>query len=351
MNDILAPLIEILEQGRPVVRATILTHEGSTPRSAGSRMLLCADDSNGGGRMRIAAGTVGGGLVEAHVMLRALEVLADGVRAVESFDLTGELAAGADMICGGKLRVFLERLEPEALELFQALAAELERGEGGLLLTPLDNGKGHQDRASLLLSDGRVRGAALPPALEQTARVQGKNINAPILLSVSGSDFVLEPWAAASPLTLLGAGHVSRSTAQVAALAGFQVLVLDDRPDFASAERFPEAKTRVLPSFADALKDVPCGPGCFLVIVTRGHVHDADVLAQALRTKAGYIGMIGSRRKRDAVYDRLRGQGFTEADLARVHCPIGLEIGAETPEEIAVSIIAELIKCRARMND
>ncbi|MDR3641161.1 MAG: XdhC family protein [Humidesulfovibrio sp.] len=343
MNDILEPLIALLEQGRPVVRATILTHEGSTPRSAGSRMLLCADSD---GNTRIAAGTVGGGLVEARVMTRALQVLADGQRAVESFDLTGELAAGADMICGGRLRVFLERLEPTALELFRPLSAGLERGQGGLLLTPLGGGEG---QASLLLSGGRALGEGLPPALEQAARDQGQAINAPVLLSFGGADYVLEPWTAANPLAILGAGHVSRSTAQVAALAGFQVLVLDDRPDFANAERFPGARTRVLPDFADALKDVPCGPGCFLVIVTRGHVHDAEVLAQALRTKADYIGMIGSRRKRDAVYDRLRGQGFTETDLARVRCPIGLDIGAETPEEIAVSIAAELIQVRAQL--
>lgn len=133
----------------------------------------------------------------------------------------------------------------------------------------------------------------------------------------------------------------------MAALAGFDVLVLDDRADFANAERFPFCRTRVLPSFGDALAGVPCGPGCFLVIVTRGHVHDAGTLALALRTRAGYIGMIGSRRKRDAVYDRLRGQGFTDADFARVRCPIGLDIGAETPEEIAVSIVAELIAHRA----
>ncbi|MDP3428020.1 MAG: XdhC family protein, partial [Humidesulfovibrio sp.] len=122
-----------------------------------------------------------------------------------------------------------------------------------------------------------------------------------------------------------------------------------DRAEFASAERFPQAQTRVLDSYGDCFAGLAAGPEAFVVIVTRGHVHDAEVLAQALRTRAGYIGMIGSRRKRDAVYALLRGQGFGEADLGRVRCPIGLEIGAETPEEIAVSIIAELIACRARL--
>jgi xanthine dehydrogenase accessory factor len=341
MNDFLQPLVELLAQGQPVVRAVILTQEGSTPRSAGSRMLL----AGGNGALRIVTGTVGGGLVEARVMARAAQVLAEGERAVESFDLTGELAAGADMICGGRLRVFLERLGPGDLALHRQLAASLERGERALLFTPLGAGL-----PSLLTEGSPALGAPLPEALERNARELGTTISAPVLLAdpdTPGAHFVLEPWAAANPLAILGAGHVSRATAQVAAIAGFDVLVLDDRPDFANAERFPFARTRVLQNFADALKDVPSGPGAFLVIVTRGHVHDADVLAQALRTRAGYIGMIGSRRKRDAVYDRLRGQGFTEADFTRVHCPIGLDIGAETPEEIAVSIVAELIQMRA----
>jgi len=343
MNDILQPLLELLERNENVVRATILTHQGSTPRSAGSRMLLVP---NGEGGMRIAAGTVGGGLVEAQVMARSAQVYAEGMRCVEAFELTGELAAGADMICGGSLRVFLERLGPEDLDLCRNLAESLARGERCLLLTPLISG-----HPALLRADGARLGAELSPAQEQAARSKGADITAPVPLKVEGLDFVLEPWAASSPLAIFGAGHVSRPTAQVAALAGFRVTVLDDRPDFANAERFPAAEVRVLPDFSSALAHVHAGPGSFLVIVTRGHVHDADVLAQCLRTGAGYIGMIGSLRKREAVYNRLLGQGITQADLARVHCPIGLDIGAETPEEIAVSIVAELIQVRAEMGN
>lgn len=347
MNDILAPLITLLERGETSVRATIITHEGSTPRSAGSRMLLEAD---GGGSVRIAAGTVGGGLVEACVMRTAAQALADGQRRIESFDLTGELAAGADMICGGRLRVFIEPIAPDALPLFRALDQALREGERRLLLTPLSGGPSCLLGASGPESTPGLP-APLPLGLPEFARTQAAGINAPIALAHGGETFVLEPWTPAPPLTIVGAGHVSRPTAQIAALAGFRVLVLDDRPEFANAQRFPQAETRVLPGFADVFADAPAGPGASIVIVTRGHVHDADTLAQALRTTAGYIGMIGSRRKRDAVYDRLRSQGFTEADLARVHCPIGLPIDAETPEEIAVSIVAELIQARAQARE
>jgi len=340
MSDLLSTLLGCLEQGEDLVQAIILTHEGSTPRSAGSRMLLAGA---GGGIARIAAGTVGGGLVEARVMTEGAQVLADGQRRVVSFDLTGELAAGADMICGGRLRVFLERLTPADLPLLRRLEQGVAQGLGCLRLVPLDEGA-----PALLLPGGGGCGAELSAELELAVRRAGEGIAAPVALEHAGASHVLDPWVGASPLYIFGAGHVSRPTAQVAALAGFRVTVLDDRPEFANAGRFPQAETKVLEGYDDCFASLSAGPGAFVVIVTRGHVHDAEVLAQALRTSAGYIGMIGSRRKRDAVYQRLRGQGFTDADLARVHCPIGLDIGAETPEEIAVSISAELISHRAK---
>jgi len=359
MNDILRILINHLERDEHLVQASILTHEGSTPRSAGSRMLLSAGQGDQSTRVktRIVAGTVGGGLVEARVMEAGAQVLADGQRRVESFDLTGELAAGADMICGGRLRVLLERLGPADLGLLRGLAHALEAGKRCLRLIPLDlpdqadqpdqAGQPGQGRPTLLLPEGRSLGAPLPPELEQAARQAGEDIAAPVALTHAGASYALEPWAAASPLFIFGAGHVSRPTAQIAALVGFRVTVLDDRAEFANAGRFPQAKICVLGSYADCFAGLHTGPEAFVVIVTRGHAHDAEVLAQALATRAGYIGMIGSRRKRDAVYERLRGQGFTDADLARVRCPIGLGIGAETPEEIAVSINAELVQARA----
>jgi xanthine dehydrogenase accessory factor len=340
MNGILQALLERLADGESLVHAAILTHEGSTPRSAGSRMLLSQGENPG--QVRIIAGTVGGGLVEAQVMRSGAEVLANGQRRVENFDLTKELAAGADMICGGRLSILLERLEPAQLPLWRRLATALAHGHRCLRLVPLLPGD-----AALLLPGDEVFGSLTGSELAQAARQAGADIAAPMPFSHTGRSFALEPWTAASPLLIFGAGHVSRPTAQVAALCGFAVTVLDDRLDFANAARFPQAETRVLQSFTGCFHGLPCGPEAFVVIVTRGHAFDAEVLAQALGTRAGYIGMIGSRRKRDAVYQRLRGQGFTDADLARVHCPIGLDIGAETPEEIAVSIVAELIQRRA----
>ncbi len=349
MTDMWELLTARLASGQSVVRAAIVTQEGSAPRTAGASMLVFPD--------RGAWGTVGGGLVEARVLEAAAEVLASGTPRIMDFDLTGEMAAGADMICGGSLRVFVERLDPDMAALFLILQARLSAGERCLLATPLEPGS---DRV-LLAADGRRIGPALPAlpvgsagsgratnAACRTLARAGADIQAPVCVTVERVRYFLEPCQGRPRLFLIGAGHVSRATAQVASLAGFSVIVLDDRPDFANRERFPTAfEVAVIPSLDTCLAGRTITSRDLMVVVTRGHLHDASVLAQTLATPAGYVGMIGSRRKRDAIYDRLRATGVTETDLARVYAPVGLDIGAETPEEIAISIVAELIAARA----
>jgi Xanthine and CO dehydrogenases maturation factor, XdhC/CoxF family len=141
---------------------------------------------------------------------------------------------------------------------------------------------------------------------------------------------------------------VAPCTAEAAARVGFRVVVMDDRSEFANQERFPSAdEIRALPSFAGCFQGEDIDRDAYLVIVTRGHLHDMEVLEQALQTGAGYIGMIGSRKKRNSIYVRLMDKGVTEAQLEQVRCPIGLAIEADTPEEIAVSVVGELIYQRA----
>ena len=155
---------------------------------------------------------------------------------------------------------------------------------------------------------------------------------------------------AAGTVYLFGAGHVSLQTAILAKRVGFETVVLDDRMEFANRCRFSDADdVRVLASFEQAFEGLEIHADSYLVILTRGHLHDKTVLQQALKTPAGYIGMIGSRKKRDAVYRALEKEGFSSADFEKVHCPIGLSIGAQSPEEIAVSIVAEMIHARSLM--
>lgn len=163
---------------------------------------------------------------------------------------------------------------------------------------------------------------------------------------------MIEPIDTAGSVFIFGAGHVSRSLAGFTKTVGFYTVVLDDRAEFANRERFPDSdEVLVLESFTDCLAALPIDESSFIVIVTRGHVNDLVVLAQALKTRAGYIGMIGSRRKCEMIFQELRRSGYGEADLRRVNAPIGLPIRAETPEEIGISITAEMIAARAKLND
>ena len=164
-----------------------------------------------------------------------------------------------------------------------------------------------------------------------------------------GQEYLIESYSVAGTVFIFGAGHVARQVAAISKRVGFTTLVLDDRKEFASPDRFPDAdRILVLDTFEDALQELSLDSDSYIVILTRGHRHDQTVLSQALKTDARYIGMIGSRRKRDTIYRNLLDDGFTTKDIDRVHSPIGIDIQAETPEEIGVSIVAELILERAK---
>jgi xanthine dehydrogenase accessory factor len=158
-------------------------------------------------------------------------------------------------------------------------------------------------------------------------------------------EIFVEPILPQPMIYLFGGGHVSTAVARVAYQAGFTIGIVDDRESFANTERFPMA-SEIYSSYEDAFENIRPNSSSYLVIVTRGHKDDMRVLAWAVRTEAKYIGMIGSKRKVIAVYKALEKEGFAPEDFDRVHAPVGLEIGALTPEEIAVSITAELIAIR-----
>ena len=144
---------------------------------------------------------------------------------------------------------------------------------------------------------------------------------------------------------MVGAGHIAQPMAHLGALLGYRVTVLDDRPDFATRERFPDADRLVRADFSDPFADIPIHERCHLLLVTRGHKYDYECLIRALRADPApaYIGMIGSRRRVRATYVQLLEEGIDRSLIDRIHAPVGLDIGAETPEEIAVAVAAELI--------
>jgi len=158
----------------------------------------------------------------------------------------------------------------------------------------------------------------------------------------------LEPHRPRPELVIVGAGHIARPLCAVGALLGFRVAVLDDRPEFATRERFPEAAVVLRADFSDPFRDVPIHGGTHLVLVTRGHKYDFDALLDVLRRPEApaYVGMVGSRRRVRAALEQLVREGIDPARLAAIHAPIGLDIGAETPEEIAIAIAAEIVRLR-----
>lgn len=345
MDPVVVAACQLLAQDRAFVLATIICLEGSAPRTAGTRMLITTEQE--------IFGTIGGGLLEAETMQAAIRMNRDKPARILDFDLTHQQAAKLEMICGGRVKVLLDFIQPcaESRRLFNDWLEALVQGRTVMFLSVVTGGDHHVESiAHGLFKDGRHFDSAvkLPPDVQLKLMAKISGTRQVHVLDTPQGYVVADPGQITTPLFIFGAGHVARPTAHLAVLAGFGVVVLDDRSEFVSAERFPEAQTlHTLSSFETAFKDLTVTSNAYIVILTRGHLHDRTVLAQALKTPAAYIGMIGSRRKRDAIYESLMADGFSADDIARVYSPIGLAIGADTPEEIAVSIVAELIAVRS----
>lgn len=343
---ILEQLTECLAGREPVVLITILRLRGSGPRRAGSKMLVLATGAT--------TGTIGGGWLEAEAIGSAKRVLRTGQSETLTLSLNQEAAAESGMTCGGTVDLLVECVDgsdPAIIEFFGRVAAMVESHRPGFLVTLVDQSTRTTKVSRGLVDErGKLIAGSLPTWDDQPWAAGVAASTQPTLWHEGERLGFVDPLNPPKTVWIFGAGHVAESLAPLCTLVDFRVVVLDDRAEFANSERFPMAtQVRVVPTYANALDDLPIGVDALVVIVTRGHLWDQVVLAQALRMEAGYIGMIGSRRKRDTIYRALREEGFGAAELQRVHCPIGLAIGAETPQEIAVSIVAELIAVRAGM--
>lgn len=340
----------LLQEGQKVVLASIIKQVGSSPRAIGTKCIVLEDGS--------IKGTIGGGLLEYQVMERAKESLKEGKSTIIHFKLTGDEVAKSDMLCGGVVDVYLEPLFPEnavARDIFKRISSFINEGRKGLLLTLVSDGIKSEDETNRLLieEDGSTMGEI------RTVSEEGKQklakylkIKAPKLMEIEkGKESVfVEPVRPYDILYLFGAGHVSTFVASLASMVGFRVIVIDDRKEFANKERFKEADELIVLPFSDVFKKINISSSSYIAIITRGHIHDLNVLREALKKSDGYIGMIGSRRKREIIYQALIKEGVSDERLKQVHSPIGMDIDAETPEEIAVSIVAELIRVRAKSN-
>jgi len=347
MSHFFQDLVECMDAGRRAVIARIIRQVGSAPRTIGTKCIFFEDGS--------LQGTIGGGALEFQASTAAKDVLADDRSAILKFQLTGKEVAQTDMLCGGKVDVFLEPIDPgnpSAKEVFRAAATAVAKGERGLLLTLIGEGIASKDKTcrAFVAADGTMVGGLADVNAADEKRLRAfENISSPELMALGeqGLQVFVETVEPDDVLFLFGAGHISTFIAPLAKMVGFKVVVVDDREEFANRERFASADEILALPFADAFRQITVTASSYIAIVTRGHIFDHEVLRFALEQSSGYIGMIGSKRKRDIVYKALMEEGFSEKRLKAVHSPIGLEIGAETPEEIAICIVGELIKERA----
>ncbi len=355
MKDIYEKVIELAEKGQFSVLATIITQTGSTPRGIGTKFVIMEDGS--------FEGTIGGGRLEAKVLEEAKEVFKTRAPLRLNFVLKGTDVEKSEMLCGGDAEVFLEPISPDntgQIELLKKAVDVIDRGGSGMMAMAVDANRwegGQVPKVFLEPDAGSVGSLTGQSKIEdQLAREMSSILKKRQPINVTFGDakgekieFFVEPVMSAPVLYVFGGGHVSLQIVPMAALVGFNVVVIDDRPEFADPRKFPEAMSVHEYPFEGVFDRLPIDQSSYIVIVTRGHLHDRTVVTQALKTQARYIGMMGSRRKKAIVYKKLLEEGFTQADLDRIYSPIGIGIEAETPEELAVSIVAELIKVRAEV--
>ncbi len=335
-----------LRAGKPVVQATVIQTRGSTPRKEGSTMLVRADGT--------LLGTIGGGCGEAGVIQKAKLSLLDGQTREELADLTEAISTDSEAVCGGTLRVFIEPWQPTPERIGLAhLLGELSqcRQEVVLHQVVVDAGPHSRVGQRLILDPaGEALYSDLPPGLEPPPVPRDRPHQ---LKTVGERQVYTERWNPAPCLVIVGAGHIAEPLEQVGRMTGFRTVVVDDRRLFANRERFPQADQVVCGPILDVCRQIELSPHHYFVLVTRGHTLDMDALRVLIdrREPVAYIGMIGSKRRVGAVFELLEKEGYGRELFGHVYAPIGLNIGAETPAEIAVSVLAEVISVRRRVND
>ncbi|HLA91034.1 MAG TPA: XdhC family protein [Gemmatimonadaceae bacterium] len=338
LPEILAECARLAAGAGAGALASVAKRKGSLPMSATAKMLVTA----GGARL----GTVGGGCLEAEIIERAMDVLERRVPALSSHTLNAELAGDYGLTCGGTAEMLIEPVYPDAVlaAVYAEAAAVVARGERALMATGLTWAE--TPRKALRRCEAPDEtSAAIGRADDALVRAMSAFDDRQDAPSLEGGVLV-ETIAGKPRLVVFGAGHVGAKIAQAAAFAGWRVTVVDDRADFADAARLPFAERAVVCDFHDVAAAVPLDEHAYAVIATRGHQHDVVLAGQLAPRPLRYLGMLGSRRKVALSAKVLRDWGVSEVDVSRIHAPVGLAIGADTPEEIAVSVVAEMISVR-----
>jgi xanthine dehydrogenase accessory factor len=329
--NIYETIIKDLEQGKIGIVATVIERAGSAPRSVGAKMFIGEDGS--------LYGTVGGGLLESLAYDESMAIMGENIAKTIDISMDSLSVESRDMLCGGRVRILLEPVLPEYLEVYKYIVAIPKLGESSVVITRF----GQNDFSKTIIrQDGCVIGSTMGEKEQQYCSVylRGKE---PVL----NENIFIEPTQISSELYIFGAGHVAQCLAKIARIVGFYVTVIDNREEFLNVQRFPDANEILRADFVTALRCLIFTGTEYIVIMTRSQEDDARVLETILKKQVKYIGMIGSTRKIGIIKEHLKNRGCDETVLRKIRAPIGFPIRAETPEELAVSIAAELISTRA----
>ena len=347
MREVIQGAIDDLQEGQPCVLATVVGTKGSTPQKAGA-MLLVRQDGSG-------LGTLGGGCVEGDIWFAAKEILRlNGTAEFKDYYLNEDIAARDGLVCGGTMYFYLEPLRE--IEDFVSIGNEIvEAYDGGQpvsLATVVNSKNGGPALGSKLLlrSDGSIAGTLGSTELDAQATGIAHKVadvgSSESFSMADGTEVFVEGFTTPPTLVMVGGGHVGKATADLAYSLGYRVYLVDDRPEFCNEERFPYADERVVETYDKWTDNLDLNVNSFVVVATRGHRYDDMALESALKTRARYIGVLGSRRKTIMIFRRLLQQGVSLERIKEVYAPIGLNIGALEPEELAVSIMSEIIMVR-----
>ncbi len=345
MREIYQKIPELIESDQTAAYCTVVETKGSTPQKPGSKLLILPDLRN--------IGTLGGGCVEAEARRQAIGLMQDGVPRLLEFQLDSDYGWDDGLICGGNMKIFIDLPKTDAeAEMFQQLHTLNAQSTPLVCATVVKSGKPGTDVGmKMIFADtGERIGTLGDPALEaaveqQTDAVLQRNTAGLFQVDENASVF-LEPLQPRPTLLIAGAGHVGQALCHLANWLDFDVVIVDDRADFASHERLPEADEIIIGDIATELRKYRITPLTYVVIVTRGHQNDEAALHSVIESDARYIGLIGSRRKIKLIFDDLMEAGIPEQRLQNVYAPIGLDINSKTVPEIAVSIASQLIQIR-----
>ena len=348
MQEVFHEAVNRLEKGESVVVATVIRTKGSTPQKPGAKLLVRQDGTG--------AGTLGGGCVEGDIWFAAKQLMQQGGEAeYREYELNEELAAEDGLVCGGTMYFLIDPVyTPED---YLPYAREIDfayKGEGAVALATViksgNDGKSRIGDKLFIRENGKTEGTLGNLETDKGAiekanilMIHGRN---EYVMTASGAEYFIEAYTTPPQLVICGGGHVSRALASLAKPLEFRLFITDDREEFANEDRFPEADIIVSEKPEDALPNLPINPNTFIVVATRGHRYDNSALLAAAKTPARYVGLMGSKRKTILIYEDLMRSDLSLDRIREIRSPIGLDIKARTPEEIAISIMSEVLMFR-----